>query len=376
MKKLLFFVLTAALMFGCKKDDNSTTCPVSGATLPTSSAENPIPAGSAVTIQGSGFTENSEIWLRGVATKADGDVQATVTDRTSTSITFTAPAVSGEQSIILRQDGGEWPLGKMYFAERSDNSSILPKKIVKSVLTEEVDGEKETHTALYTYDETGRLTRIATSSTGDSFYEGSKIEYLQDKIKISHDYDEVVDWEVEFLVENGRATNCIEEDKEDGSICETKEYTYSANGYLTGIVFSLTNEGITDTYTGELTVGEDGSLEKYTTAEKEIEDGGYFGTYTVALTPNTSVPNNLNLDLFSSYYLFADVFDGFAISDAYLLGIGGTRTKYLPKQFTLTDADGESFTVEYEYQFDGEYISKIRMSSENGTETLDLFYEE
>ncbi|WP_294599803.1 IPT/TIG domain-containing protein [uncultured Rikenella sp.] len=375
MKKLLFFVLTAALMFGCKKDDNGTPCPVSGATLPTSSAENPIPAGSAVTIQGSGFTSSSEIWLRGVATKADGDVQATVTDRTSTSITFRAPSsVSGEQSVILKQDGGEWPLGKMYFTAAPE---ILPKKIVKSLLTEEVDGEKETHTALYTYDETGRLTRIETSSTGDSFYEGSRIEYLQDKIKISHDYDEVVDWEVEFLVENGRATNCIEEDKEDGSICETKEYTYSANGYLTGIVFSLTNEGITDTYTGELTVGEDGSLEKYTTAEKEIEDGGYYGTYTIDFTPNTSVPNNLNLDLIGNNYLFGDIIDDPAILDAYLLGIGGTRSKYLPKQLTLTDADGESFTVKYEYEFAGEYISKIGIDDGDGyTATLELFYEE
>ncbi|WP_298080887.1 IPT/TIG domain-containing protein [uncultured Rikenella sp.] len=363
-------MLTAALMFGCKKDD-STPCPVSDATLPTSSVENPIPAGSAITIQGSGFTENSEIWLRAL-TKATGDVQATVTGHTSTSITFTAPTtVSGEQSIILKQDGGEWPLGKMYFAAAPD---ILPKKIVKSVLTD----DEGTYTANYSYDDAGRLTRIQTSSTGDSYYDGSKIEYLQDKIKISHDYDEVVDWEVEFLVENGRATNCIEEDKEDGSICETKEYTYSANGYLTGIVFSLTNEGITDTYTGELTVGEDGSLEKYTTAEKEIEDGGYFGTYTVDLTPNTSVPNNLNLDLIGSNYLFGDIIDDHAILDAYLLGIGGTRSKYLPKQLTVTtDEDGESFTVKYEYEFAGEYISKIGIDSGNGNNaTLELFYEE
>lgn len=371
MKKLLFFVLTAALLFGCKKDDNGTPCPVSGATLPTSSAENPIQAGSAVTIQGSGFTAGSEIWLRGVATKADGDVQATVTGHTSTSITFTAPTtVSGEQSIILKQDGGEWPLGKMYFAETSE---ILPKKIVKSVLTD----DEGTYTANYSYDDAGRLTRIQTSSTGDSYYDGSKIEYLQDKIKISHDYDEVVDWEVEFLVENGRATNCIEEDKEDGSKYETKEYAYSNNGYLTGFVFSLTTEGITDTYTGELTIGKDGCLKKYSIVEKEIEDGGYFGTYTVDLTPNTSVPNNLNLDLIGSNYLFGEVFDGFAILDAYLLGIGGTRSKYLPKQLTLTDADGESFTVKYEYESAGEYISKIGIDSGNGNNaTLELFYEE
>lgn len=372
MKKLLYFVLTAALLFGCKKDDNGTPCPVSDATLPTSSAENPIPAGSAVTIQGSGFTAGSEIWLRAL-TKATDDVQATVTGHTSTSITFTAPTtVSGEQSIILKQDGGEWPLGKMYFAETSE---ILPKKIVKSILNEEVDGKNETHTALYTYNETGRLTRIKTSSTGDSFYEGSKIEYLQDKIKISYDDGNDEYSQAEFRVENGRAINCTVE--EEGSKWETKEYTYSDNGYLTGFVFSLTEEGITDTYTGELTIGKDGCLEKYSIVEKEIEDGGYFGTYTVDLTPNTSVPNNLNLDLIGSNYLFGDIIDDHAILDAYLLGIGGTRSKYLPKQLTLTDADGESFTVKYEYESAGEYISKIGIDSGNGNNaTLELFYEE
>ncbi|WP_300727381.1 IPT/TIG domain-containing protein [uncultured Rikenella sp.] len=370
MKKLLYFVLTAALLFGCKKDDNGTPCPVSGATLPTSSAENPIQAGSAVTIQGSGFTAGSEIWLRAL-TKATDDVQATVTGHTSTSITFTAPTtVSGEQSIILKQDGGEWPLGKMYFAAAPD---IQPKKLVKSVLTD----DEGTYTANYSYDDAGRLTRIQTSSTGDSFYEGSKIEYLQDKIKISHDYDEVVDWEVEFLVENGQVTNCIEEDKEDGSKYETKEYAYSDNGYLTGFVFSLTTEGITDTYAGTLTAGENGSLEKYSIVEKEIEDGGYYGTYTIDFTPNTSVPNNLNLDLIGNDYLFGDIIGDHAILDAYLLDIGGTRSKYLPKQLTLTDADGESFTVKYEYEFAGEYISKIGIDYGNGNNaTLELFYEE
>ena len=34
MKKLLFFVLTAALMFGCKKDDNAPTLPATDTTLP------------------------------------------------------------------------------------------------------------------------------------------------------------------------------------------------------------------------------------------------------------------------------------------------------------------------------------------------------
>lgn len=65
-----------------------------------------------------------------------------------------------------------------------------------------------------------------------------------------------------------------------------------------------------------------------------------------------------------------------AITNAYLLGIGGTRSKYLPKQLTVTDADGESFDVKYEYQFDNEYISAIHIITNEYDSTLNLYYEE
>ena len=77
--------------------------------------KSPASPGSSVTIQGQGFTANSEIWLRAITRAAD--VQAEVTDVTATTVTFTAPDVSGEQNILLKQDGGEWILGVLHFPE-------------------------------------------------------------------------------------------------------------------------------------------------------------------------------------------------------------------------------------------------------------------
>lgn len=365
--------MAAALFCGCGKEENggNPTCPVTEVELPASSEENPMSPGSSVTIQGRGFTANSEIWMRAITRAAD--VQAEITDVTATTVTFTAPEVSGEQNIVLKQDGGEWILGKMYFAEKTDNPggdeeiTILPKKIVKSVLSD----DEETYTTSYAYDENGRLIQMETEPTYSS-YSVAEIEYAQDKITISYNEDEFQS-QTKYRIENGRVVNCIEE--EEGTKWETKEYEYSNDSYLTGFIFSVTEEDMTDTYAGTLTIGKNGSLEQYSIVEKEIENGENYGTYTIDFTPNTSVPNNLNLDLLGSDY-FVDVIDEMAITNAYLLGIGGTRSKYLPKQLTVTDADGESFAVKYDYQFDGEYISAIRIITDEYDSTLKLYYEE
>lgn len=370
MKKLLFFVLTAALMFGCKKDDG-TPCPVSGATLPTSSAENPIPAGSAVTIQGRGFTKGSEIWLRGVATKADGDVQADVTGFTATSITFTAPSsVSGEQSIILRQDGGEWPLGKMYFAEGSD---ILPKKLVKVISTfEEPDHEAETITKEFSYDESGRLIRIDETGSDDFKYE-STIEYAENQVKLTETGGGSTETQT-FRLNNGRAESYVYEDNSDGSDYKYEtELSYGETGYLAGYVGKST-DGTTGT--GTLTTDETGFLTKIS---GRYENENTNGTYTFDFVPNTAVRNNLNLDLTYISEVLADTDEQAAIY-GYLLGVCGKRTTCLPQQYTSTWIDEEgtdTWTNKYDYVFDGEYISKIVVDSSDGYKmTLELFYEE
>ena len=73
---------------------------------------------------------------------------------------------------------------------------------------------------------------------------------------------------------------------------------------------------------------------------------------------------------------FLEEIDEQALSYAYLLNIGGTRTKYLPQEIMLTDVEGYSYTVTYNYEFDGDYLSKIRIMSDNGTFSMNLYYEE
>lgn len=90
MRKFLFFVMAAVLFCGCDKEEggDNLPCPVTEVSVPASSEENPVSPGSSVTIQGQGFTANSEIWLRAITRAAD--VQAEVTDVTATTVTFTA----------------------------------------------------------------------------------------------------------------------------------------------------------------------------------------------------------------------------------------------------------------------------------------------
>ena len=71
--------MAAVLFCGCDKEEggDNLPCPVTEVSVPASSEENPVSPGSSVTIQGQGFTANSEIWLRAITRAAD--VQARIT---------------------------------------------------------------------------------------------------------------------------------------------------------------------------------------------------------------------------------------------------------------------------------------------------------
>ena len=156
--------MAAVLFCGCDKEEggDNLPCPVTEVSVPASSEENPVSPGSSVTIQGQGFTANSEIWLRAITRAAD--VQAEVTDVTATTVTFTAPDVSGEQNILLKQDGGEWILGVLHFPEvpntpggDEEEPAILPTRISHVRVTWEED---MTFVLRYTYDAEGRIVTI------------------------------------------------------------------------------------------------------------------------------------------------------------------------------------------------------------------------
>lgn len=152
MKKFLFLMLLCIGFVSCSSDDDDnpkTDSPITNLEIPASSSDNPIKSGESVTIQGEGFTQISEIWLR-PATKST-DVKAEVTSVTTSGISFTVPDVSGERDIVLKQSGEEYTLGKMYFDDSSE--TIAKKRIIKTVY----DG---TAIQEFSYNSAGKLTSI------------------------------------------------------------------------------------------------------------------------------------------------------------------------------------------------------------------------
>lgn len=363
MKKILLLLsLGLVALTGCKKDD-SPASPVTDTVLPTSSAENPIVAGSAVTIQGKGFTQSSEIWLRALTKAAETDVQATVTAVTDASITFTAPAVSGEQGIILKQNGGEWSLGKMYFAPASD---ILPRKLVRIVssYTDE-DGEtEEPSTYEYSYDEQGRLIKITDKSTTDDAPYITEIQYTENEITYNREEDKTV-----FSLKEGRVVSSEWTDTYSDEMYETTTFSYDATGFL--------NETVIDgTYTRKFTFKEN----SLTQVDSKGED---WPANDAQITPHESVRNNLNVDLCTELISFAaNALDCEESILPYQLEIAGKRSAYLPKKCVSTDNDPEegteTDTCTFDYTLDNDgYITEIRMEDTDGGSTVyQLFYEE
>ncbi len=161
MRKI-FLLLSLGLvaLTGCKKD--STPSLVENPILPPSTET--FAPGAAVTIKGSGFTDADEIWFR-AQTKATDDIQATITKQTATEITFIVPQglPAGEQTVLLKRDDQEMPLGKITVAEATTST-----KLYAIGSTDDSDTE-----VLWEIDKTtGELTEIVklpTESNVDSF---------------------------------------------------------------------------------------------------------------------------------------------------------------------------------------------------------------
>lgn len=382
MKKLVFFLLAAAALCSCESNDEP--CPVTGVELPASSAENPVQPGMPVTIQGQGFSEDSEIWLRTVARVAD--VQAEVTGASATGITFVAPEVSGAQTVVLKQNGGEWSLGKMYFAEETDNPGgeeieILPRKIVGMKVSHKESNYGPTTTNIpFEYDAEGRLVAMSETMFGNG---KATFSYSE-----GHVVTECGGRKVDYTLENGRAVSYSLDDNDDPDepLSLSGKIAYDAANYISGITYSTTKGYKTEadivlSYTN-------GTLRKYELTEtyRDGKDGKYFQSWNV--TPS-EVVNNTKLDLFGVIGAAMGLEDDgwYEFVPAYLLNIGGNRTHCLPSVIELKYDDGGykgTNTQRFEYAMTDEYVSKITIDStdvsEDGTEseqyTIEIRYEE
>ena len=392
MKKLLFFVLVAAMFCGCDKEEKSgaVLCPVTGVELPASGAENPVQPGTSVTVRGDGFTEASQIWLRAVTRAAD--VRAEVTGVTATAITFVAPEVSGAQNILLKQDGGEWSLGKMYFAEGPNpgggeeptTPALLPNKVshIRVTFKDEDKGDYVTGYA-FTYDKQGRIAELMTTDEDDVLTttytysdnsilaESSGTGYIRSRTEKYTLTDERVSNYTTEIVDGGKA------DEGAANTLISVRPKYDDNGYMIGTEGTETGNDngykwSCDTYESLTFI--DGTLQKYSAESKykskwnEEEEESGNGMTEIEFTAGPL--NNLNIDLMGIDWLVEDVY----FTPVYLLNIGGNRSLRLPNLVHTIYDDGAGkdgdYTNEIRYEMHGEYISVIRVSRDGALVTI------
>lgn len=347
--------MAAVLFCGCDKEENggNPTCPVTEVELPASSEENPVSSGSSVTIQGTGFTANSEIWLRPVTRAAD--VQAEVTDVTATAITFTAPQVSGEQNIVLKQDGGEWTLGKMYFATSSQRIASVKLQHF------DLDDENYTTTIEYTYDSEGRIIKTTMTDIYPSDNDVLTMTYTYGENRIDIKREGWFPATGYIELQDGHASKYVLEEIDGGEKFQREFFlSYDDNGYLTS--YTLDNDG--ENCVGTITIAE-GSWKRYLCEAKT--SGGTEIEFTMS-----EHENNLNIDLMGLPEWLGEDTD---LETLCGLNVVGVRSKYLPSSVhtKLTDYNEEIFENDYEFTYHSNngVVTGIDVMKE-GTKTMSI----
>lgn len=357
MKKLLFLFTMLTFMVACSDDDKNDT-PINGLEIP--EFENPVTPGQTVTIKGEGFDEGSEIWFRAIATRAtdNDDVKAEVTGVDANGITFIAPSVYGNQSILLKQDGREYKLGEMLFADQPEEPAdveILPRKIKKFTKVDS-EGHSYNESEEFEYDADGRI-KSQDFDDGEIWH----YTYSNNMITCRQEANEEYEGKSEFILENGRIKSYS---LKNDDWYQNYEFEYDKDGYLNESVMT-DDEDDTETETFSFV---EGNLVKYTFAYKVFKEwnGSIEFIYGEQL-------NNLNIDLF---YIIGEYHFDSNIGDAFLFGMLGKRSRYLPSKMIITDPmwddDDENisyyktYTVNIEYEMNGEYISSFTVKAEDG----------
>ena len=244
--------------------------------------------------------------------------------------------------------------------DETTDVTILPRKIKKILNYEYEDGRLEdSYEYEFSYDADGRIISYKQND------EIEKYTYSANKITIRNDkYDE----EYIFIVENGRITSysCIDADGvENGTL------KYDGN-YLNKVNASYKEDGEEESWTETFSFS-NGNLSKYEYNDDDDWENVVF-TYGNQL-------NNLNIDLF---YFFEYVES--YVAKAFIFDMTGKRSKCLPSSIKYSypewDEDEEkvigteTYTVNFTYEMDGEYITKFIIKDEDGyTDIYEIEYE-
>lgn len=223
-----------------------------------------------------------------------------------------------------------------------DEPKTLSKKVTRMVA---IDGD---YTTTCYFDSEGRVTSTQNEGgtrTWTYQYSGNKItSTLKDVTDPDNNYSVV--WN--YTMENGRI---VSEESSNGS----STYNYSADGYITSIDFGSGKTNF---------IVKDGLLESINSEEDGVID--YEEHYTYGQTKN-----NLNVSLWFT------IFD-----DEPLFTLMGTNFEKLPSSKTSTyisESGKRSYLINYNYEYDGDYLTKIICTCEDGDDTAtfiwEIFYE-
>lgn len=367
MKKFLFlgWLLAAASLTACDKDNEQNgdgPCPVTDIELPQSSEQTPIVPGSTIEIRGNGFEDDCEIWFfEETRTAASAGVKAEILEVSASIVRFTAPDLSGAQSIELRQNNGAWRIGTLVFPEEEEETpvEILPRRIshIKITYPDDLSFVQQ-----FAYDEQGRIASI-TETDQQYAYPGTT---AQDEVTtFAYESDRIVITEpsgaqsILTLVDN--RTTAITGVAHNDHYPDDYAFSYDVNGY---IATSTWTQNPDKTYSAKsIYTVVNGCM----TQVREDEDSEEWYGGNASYTNNPEQTNNLNIDLFG----ISDFITTTDLDRIYLVGAGGNRLKKLPSTIDY----GENGIDTYRYTMEGEYISKIEID-ENGEPLtiLEIFY--
>ena len=369
MKKFLFlgWLLAAASLTACDKDNEQNgdgPCPVTDIELPQSSEQTPIVPGSTIEIRGNGFEDDCEIWLfEETRTAASAGVKAEILEVSASIVRFTAPDLSGAQSIELRQNNGAWRIGTLVFPEEEEETpvEILPRRIshIKITYPDDLSFVQQ-----FAYDEQGRIASITETDQQDA-YPGTT---AQDEVTtFAYESDRIVITEpsgaqsILTLVDN--RTTAITGVAHNDHYPDDYAFSYDVNGY---IATSTWTQNPDKTYSAKsIYTVVNGCM----TQVREDEDSEEWYGGNASYTNNPEQTNNLNIDLFG----ISDFITTTDLDRIYLVGAGGNRLKKLPSTIDY----GENGIDTYRYTMEGEYISKIEIDEDGEPLTiLEIFYED
>lgn len=313
----------------------------------------PVSAGEEATIQGLGFAKNCELSLKlGEETLK---MEIAVSDK---DVTFTLPATlaAGTYTVILKQDGGEWVIGKITVEAKAVTQKTQIDKITQTYTKK---GKEQVIVNSYTYNADGKLSSVETIHNGEK---DSRVDFTWTSGQLT----------VNFYAYDSNAGDYYEEEDmycvytlTDGKVAHSEysgfmgnwesDWTYR-DGYLSDI------SGIIYTMDGDRLSG--------------FSDG--YGM-DLKFTYENNQANKSVIDLMGEVSLYCGKFESEEQYYARLAGICGKAPGLLPSSIIQAgdpddpDFQDETIGITYETDADG-YVTKLIFADEDGDKTFEVTY--